>query len=148
MTTLHFVNGSSKNFRTHGSRRREEAELLENSNVPSTSLPRRLPPPRNHRNSNPTHASMADFKFSCPHCDQHIACDTALAGRQLTCPQCHHLFRIPPPPGADPKDVPAESGLTWQTFGPRPVLDQQSPHKTDDLHFQAAVTNRVTTKPK
>ena len=70
---------------------------------------------------------MSDFKFSCPQCDQHLACDTALAGREVICPQCHHLTHIPPPPGTDPRDVALESGLTWQTFGPQPTLTPPPP---------------------
>ena len=29
---------------------------------------------------------MSEFKFSCPHCDQHIQCDSKFSGRQIQCP--------------------------------------------------------------
>jgi len=70
---------------------------------------------------------MSDFKFSCPHCDQHIACDTSLSGRQLQCPACHHLIRVPPAPGTNPKDYTPESGMTWQTF----IAPKKPPGKKD-----------------
>jgi hypothetical protein len=58
---------------------------------------------------------MSDFKFSCPHCDQHLQCDEQFAGRQIQCPKCDHLIRIPPVPGKTAL-YQAESGLTWNTF--------------------------------
>ncbi len=60
---------------------------------------------------------MSEFKFSCPHCNQHIKCDESASGRQIECPTCHHLIRIPPDPGKT-ADYRPESGLTWQTFVP------------------------------
>jgi hypothetical protein len=58
---------------------------------------------------------MADFKFSCPHCDQHLRCDENMSGRQIQCPHCNMLIRIPPVPGKTVQYVP-ESGKTWDTF--------------------------------
>jgi len=43
---------------------------------------------------------MAEFKFSCPQCDQHILCDTDHSGLQINCPSCQKLIVIPPAPGA------------------------------------------------
>ena len=40
---------------------------------------------------------MADFTFSCPHCAQHIQCDTVYAGTQINCPACQQLIVVPPP---------------------------------------------------
>src|SRR5436190_8779407 len=42
---------------------------------------------------------MSDFKFSCPHCHQHMQCDEQFSGREMQCPSCHVLLRIPPVPG-------------------------------------------------
>ncbi len=66
---------------------------------------------------------MSDFKFSCPHCEQHLQCSETMSGRQIVCPTCQHLIVIPPPPGlaAAPGAYQPESGKTWQTYGPLPV---------------------------
>ena len=42
---------------------------------------------------------MSEFKFNCPHCDQHLKADGGFSGRQIQCPNCDHLIRIPPAPG-------------------------------------------------
>ncbi len=52
---------------------------------------------------------MSEFKFSCPHCDQHILCDEQLSGREIHCPNCQHLFQVPPVPGKPGQSSP-ESG--------------------------------------
>ena len=38
---------------------------------------------------------MAEFKFSCPQCGQHIQCDTSYSGSQIDCPSCHQLIFVP-----------------------------------------------------
>lgn len=43
---------------------------------------------------------MAEFKFSCPHCDQHILVDDGYAGVQINCPACLKLIVVPELPGA------------------------------------------------
>lgn len=60
---------------------------------------------------------MSQFKFSCPQCQQHLQCDEQFAGREIQCPDCHHLIRIPPVPGKTAQYSP-ESGKTWATFVP------------------------------
>jgi DNA-directed RNA polymerase subunit RPC12/RpoP len=62
---------------------------------------------------------MSDFKFECPHCQQHLQCDEQFSGRQIQCPKCGHLIRIPPVPGKT-AEYKAESGMTWATFVPTP----------------------------
>jgi len=47
----------------------------------------------------PTEGPMSQFKFSCPHCEQHLQCDEQFSGREIQCPNCHHLIHIPPIPG-------------------------------------------------
>lgn len=59
---------------------------------------------------------MADFKFSCPSCGQHILCDTAYAGAQINCPGCGQALIVPqaaPSAAAPaaPPPPPAPSGL-------------------------------------
>jgi DNA-directed RNA polymerase subunit RPC12/RpoP len=61
---------------------------------------------------------MNEMKFSCPKCQQHLQCDEQFAGREIQCPSCHHLIRIPPVPGKTAEYSP-ESGKTWATFVPR-----------------------------
>src|SRR5262249_31583682 len=38
---------------------------------------------------------MADLKFSCPHCGQHIGYTEAWAGHQIECPACHNGIIVP-----------------------------------------------------
>jgi len=57
---------------------------------------------------------MNDFKFNCPHCDQHLQCDPQFSGREIQCPGCSHLIRIPKAPGQTAHYQP-EVGQTWAT---------------------------------
>jgi DNA-directed RNA polymerase subunit RPC12/RpoP len=47
---------------------------------------------------------MADIKFSCAHCGQHISCDEAWAGHEIQCPACQNKLIVPPaqPPASAP----------------------------------------------
>ncbi len=65
---------------------------------------------------------MSEFKFSCPHCEQHLQCDDRLGGKQIQCPACKHLIVIPAsPPQLAQGGVAPESGKTWATFiAPQP----------------------------
>ena len=64
--------------------------------------------------------STAEFKFYCSHCDQPLKCDPCHAGRQIQCPTCQHLIRIPnPPAGTGFTHVEPESGHTWDTHLPK-----------------------------
>ncbi len=58
---------------------------------------------------------MSDFKFECPHCKQHLKCQERDSGRQIECPACHVLIRIPAVPGKTANYQP-EQGKTWDTF--------------------------------
>jgi len=59
---------------------------------------------------------MSEFKFECPFCRQHMKCDERLSGRQIQCPTCHHLIRIPASPEALARgEYEPESGRTWIT---------------------------------
>ena len=52
-----------------------------------------------------------EFKFYCSHCDQPLKCEPQFAGRQIQCPACNHLIRIPnPPAGTGFTHVQPESG--------------------------------------
>ncbi len=43
-------------------------------------------------------AFMAEFKFSCPLCQQHILCDVDYSGSQINCPSCQKEIVVPQPP--------------------------------------------------
>jgi hypothetical protein len=46
---------------------------------------------------------MAEIKFSCPHCGQHISGNEQWSGRQIQCPTCATTLTVPqalPPPAA------------------------------------------------
>jgi hypothetical protein len=77
---------------------------------------------------------MSELKFSCPHCDQHLQADEQLSGRQIQCPSCNKLIRIPKVPGKTALYDP-QSGMTWATYvphakvappdrGPKPTPDR------------------------
>jgi outer membrane lipoprotein-sorting protein len=52
---------------------------------------------------------MAEFKFSCPQCGQHIQCDTGYVGAQINCPSCQQSIVVPQAPhsAAAPPAMPA-----------------------------------------
>ena len=41
---------------------------------------------------------MAEFKFSCPRCGQHIQCDPGYSGSQINCPSCQQAIVVPQAP--------------------------------------------------
>jgi outer membrane lipoprotein-sorting protein len=41
---------------------------------------------------------MAEFKFSCPLCNQRIQCDAGYAGAQINCPSCQQSIVVPQAP--------------------------------------------------
>jgi hypothetical protein len=63
---------------------------------------------------------MSEYKFSCPHCDQHIMVGEGYAGIQINCPACQKLIVVPEAPGAARPAAPA--GLSIQ----RPAAPMQS----------------------
>jgi hypothetical protein len=62
---------------------------------------------------------MAEFKFSCPHCGQHIQCDERLSRKQVQCPACQVLIVVPLSPTMAAEEASSiQSGRTWETFPP------------------------------
>jgi outer membrane lipoprotein-sorting protein len=61
---------------------------------------------------------MAEFKFSCPQCGQHIQCDSGYSGAQINCPTCQQAIVVPQAPrfaatpSAPPVPPPAPPGLS------------------------------------
>ena len=41
---------------------------------------------------------VAEFKFACPVCHQHIMADSAMAGAQIECPTCFRQIIVPRSP--------------------------------------------------
>jgi hypothetical protein len=73
---------------------------------------------------------MSEFKFSCPHCAQHIRGDERYCGKQIQCPACKHLITVPLSPAmraAGNKTV--QSGMTWDTFLPAQPKKQATDKK-------------------
>jgi DNA-directed RNA polymerase subunit RPC12/RpoP len=48
---------------------------------------------------------MKDFKFSCPHCGQHIEADESMAGMAAACPTCSRQLVVPQPQPAIPPKI-------------------------------------------
>ena len=49
-----------------------------------------------------------------------LKCDPCYAGRQIQCPACNHVIKIPnPPAGTGFTHVQPESGRTWDTHVPK-----------------------------
>ena len=70
---------------------------------------------------------MAEFKFSCPHCQQHIQCDASYAGVQITCPTCQKSIVVPTAPstGAPPPPPPSAPGLATQQATAAPAAGKR-----------------------
>jgi hypothetical protein len=54
---------------------------------------------------------MAEFKFFCPQCGQHIQCDTGYSGKQINCPVCQQAIVVPQAPRAAAAPVLAKSRI-------------------------------------
>ena len=75
---------------------------------------------------------MAEIKFACPACDQHIQCDSSWAGEQITCPGCQSSIVIPvaaPQPAAEtaPKPKLTFAPVTHSAPTPPPAAAQPRP---------------------
>jgi outer membrane lipoprotein-sorting protein len=74
---------------------------------------------------------MAEFKFSCPQCGQHIQCDAGYSGAQINCPSCQQSIVVPqaPPSAAAPPPAPAprpvSSGLSTRQSTSAPAAGRQ-----------------------
>ena len=66
---------------------------------------------------------MADIKFCCPHCNQHITCDELWGGHQLQCPSCQGTLTVPSKAPAGPPPAPVATAA----HPPRPVAHVTQP---------------------
>jgi len=64
--------------------------------------------------------NTSEFKFYCSRRDQPLKCVSCHTGRQIQCPACNVLIRIPhPPAGTGFTPVQPEAGQTWATHVPK-----------------------------
>lgn len=52
---------------------------------------------------------MSDFKFTCPHCQQHLSADSSMVGTEVACPTCSGRLIVPEPPTSQPRVTPPRS---------------------------------------
>jgi Domain of unknown function (DUF4190) len=83
---------------------------------------------------------MSDFKFSCPACGQHIACDTSNAGMTVACPACQTALVVPQPPAAAPAPAAPHSGLS--------IAGSQARHTASEASHSAAMMSRTYAQPQ
>jgi hypothetical protein len=74
---------------------------------------------------------MAELKFSCPHCGQHIQCDELWGGHQIQCPACHGDLTVPaqvsaPTPMAAPPPAPPARPSSQPAAPRRPLAPPQT----------------------
>jgi outer membrane lipoprotein-sorting protein len=74
---------------------------------------------------------MAEFKFSCPQCGQHIQCDPGYSGVQINCPSCQQAIVVPQAPrsaaapAAPPVPPPASPGLSTRQTTAAPAAGRR-----------------------
>lgn len=62
---------------------------------------------------------MAEFKFSCPKCNQRILCDVTYSGMQINCPVCQQAIVVPQaPPSADIPPPPVVARASYEAPPP------------------------------
>jgi hypothetical protein len=88
-----------------------------------------------------TRTIMADIKFACPHCAQHITCDELWGGHQLDCPSCKNPLSVPAAPA--PQAGPGES--TGNPLVPKPPVEARL--SIGGAHATAAASTAQRTIP-
>jgi hypothetical protein len=94
---------------------------------------------------------MAEFKFSCPQCSQHIQCDTGYAGAQINCPTCNQSIVVPQPPRSAAAPPPPPLSIPTRHTAPAPVaasrqqvgLPAKQPAKSKTLRTVLVITAAV-----
>jgi len=86
---------------------------------------------------------MSEFKFSCPNCDQHIACDDEWVGAQIRCPTCQAELTVPapaPPPPAVGVSGPAVAPAARPAWPPSaPVAAPAAKGRTSGLAIASLI---------
>jgi outer membrane lipoprotein-sorting protein len=67
---------------------------------------------------------MAEFKFSCPQCGQHIQYDVGYSGAQINCPTCNQLIVVPQAPR--PAAAPPSLSIPARQSAPAPAAFRRS----------------------
>lgn len=52
---------------------------------------------------------MSEFKFTCPHCQQHLSADSSMVGTEVACPTCSGRLIVPEPPTSQHRVTPPRS---------------------------------------
>jgi len=95
---------------------------------------------------------MADFKFSCSQCGQHIQCDAGYSGAQINCPSCQQPIIVPQAPhsAAAPPAMPSLSTrqsttvpATGRRFAGAPGVRPAAPAKSGALRNVLIITATV-----
>ncbi|HLP77523.1 MAG TPA: DUF4190 domain-containing protein [Candidatus Paceibacterota bacterium] len=86
---------------------------------------------------------MSEFKFNCPHCDQHLSCDDSYAGQQITCPACQKVLTVPGSQPTPPVITPPPPLLTAApappVSRPQPAPRASAPHRTSGLALASII---------
>ena len=89
---------------------------------------------------------MAEIKFSCPHCNQHISCDEPWAGHQIQCPACRNSIVVPQPHA--PMASPAAPAPTTESSKPAGMkLSAGATQVTRPPAPTPATTRKFTPRP-
>jgi hypothetical protein len=81
---------------------------------------------------------MAEFKFSCQGCGQHIQCDEQWCGRQISCPVCGASLTVPPAQAAPaavlvPRAQPATAEVPASPPAARRLVPKKEPFPVKKL---------------
>jgi hypothetical protein len=82
---------------------------------------------------------MSEYKFACPVCGQHMACDSSQAGTVMDCPTCFQKITAPQAPGSDEQKfiLTGSKVVEKKTVARDPVADSVKP-QTDNKFLMAA----------
>ncbi|MBO7152734.1 MAG: hypothetical protein J6W67_02905 [Lentisphaeria bacterium] len=59
---------------------------------------------------------MSEFKFYCPHCNQHLAATEEYVGCEIECPKCKKIFICKKPPANNTNVQQSALGANNATF--------------------------------
>ena len=81
---------------------------------------------------------MSGFRFYCPKCQQRLGCDEQFSGREIQCPACKVLLRIPPVGGKTKGSTP-EAGKIWATV----ISPEHVPRPQGSMKFPTTEWTKV-----
>ena len=71
--------------------------------------------------------SMADYKFSCPHCGQHLQAESGYEGMQISCPSCQGSMVVPGEPSVPNLAATSASRPSTISSPPPPTSSRPAP---------------------